>query len=71
MKKQSTKFMQVLLVLCFLFGFSCNSKQDKEEEPVFIDSPINKEEHFYIENITCEYFTTVQNDSIYLYKFNI
>lgn len=63
MKKQSTKFMQVLLVLCFLFGFSCNSKQDKEEEPVFIDSPVNKGEYFYIESITYEYFATVQNDS--------
>lgn len=73
MKKQSAKFMQVLLVLCFLFGFSCNcnSKQDKEEEPVFIDSPINKEEYFYIESITYEYFAIVQNNSIYLYRYSV
>lgn len=65
MKKQSAKFIHVLLVLCFLFGFSCNSKQDKEEEPLFIDSPINKEEYFYIESITYECFAIVQNNLIY------
>ena len=71
MKKQSNKCMQVLLVLCFLFGFSCNSKQDKEEEPVLIDSPIDKGDYFYTESVTYEYFAIVQNDSVYLYKHSV
>lgn len=69
---QSIKFiMQVVLVLCFLFGFSCNSRQDKEEEPVFIDSPINKGEYFNTESITYEYFAIIQNDLIYSYRYNV
>lgn len=71
MKKQSNKCMQVLLVLCFLFGFSCNSKQDKKEEPVLIDSPIDKGDYFYTESVTYEYFAIVQNDSVYLYKHSV
>ena len=57
--------MRAIITLFVTSLLLCSCEDTRGQSPKYVDSPINKEEYFYIESITYEYFAIVQNNSIY------